>query len=170
MANLTLHHLMTTVPLLRNFPREEPHESVPIKGETLLHQGSIALENNPQQALDDPLTTPPPKMAATQRNLRPRNERGHERICQPRIKYPTHSRRGAIKKPTRPAKLRERRSAEVWEVEKIVSSHIEGTYEHFYEVKWKGWGNKNNTWELKRDLEDCRHAIQAFEESRELER
>lgn len=53
-----------------------------------------------------------------------------------------------------------------WEVEKIVDSCIEsGTLRHYYCVKWKGFGPKDNTWEPKANLAHCRAAIRAYEEA-----
>lgn len=52
----------------------------------------------------------------------------------------------------------------VWEVEQIVGSRIEAdTYIHYYEVKWKGWSAKHNTWEPKKNLADCKDLIKQFE-------
>ncbi|KAF5017730.1 hypothetical protein F66182_10328 [Fusarium sp. NRRL 66182] len=51
-----------------------------------------------------------------------------------------------------------------WEVEKILDSQIDGqTSEHFYLVKWKGFASKENTWEPKKNLSNCRNLIQDFE-------
>lgn len=51
-----------------------------------------------------------------------------------------------------------------WEVEKIVDSVIEeGTYRHFYKIRWKGHTSKDDTWELKRELGNCQEAIKAYE-------
>lgn len=53
----------------------------------------------------------------------------------------------------------------VWEVERIVGSKIEaGTLIHFYQVKWKGWPDKHNTWEPKKNLSTCRGLISDFED------
>lgn len=52
-----------------------------------------------------------------------------------------------------------------WEVEKILGSQIDAiSYEHFYLVKWKGYGVQENTWEPKKNLANCKDAIRAFEE------
>ena len=51
-----------------------------------------------------------------------------------------------------------------WEVEKIVDSRIDAdTCEHFYQVKWKGYSSKDNTWEPKLNLANCPGLIRAFE-------
>lgn len=51
-----------------------------------------------------------------------------------------------------------------WTVERIVDSVIDAeTFEHFYLVKWKGFGEDANTWEPKRNLSACRDAIREFE-------
>ncbi|TQV96919.1 chromo (CHRromatin organization MOdifier) domain-containing protein [Cordyceps javanica] len=50
-----------------------------------------------------------------------------------------------------------------WEVECIVDSRIEAdTYIHWYQVKWKGWGAKHNTWEPKKNLVSCQDLIEEF--------
>lgn len=54
-----------------------------------------------------------------------------------------------------------------WEVEAIVDSRIDAdTYEHFYEVKWKGYSSKENTWEPKAQLANCMDAIRVYEKNR----
>ncbi|KAL6877017.1 hypothetical protein J3F83DRAFT_727840 [Trichoderma novae-zelandiae] len=51
-----------------------------------------------------------------------------------------------------------------WEVEQIVDSMIdEETMEHFFRVKWKGYGSKDNTWEPKKNLANCKHLLEAYE-------
>lgn len=53
-----------------------------------------------------------------------------------------------------------------WEVEKILGSQIDPeSCERYYLVKWKGFGNEDNTWEPKRNLANCKNAIQAYEMS-----
>lgn len=54
-----------------------------------------------------------------------------------------------------------------WEVEAIVDSRIDAdTFEHFYEVKWKGYSSKENTWERKAQLTNCMDAIRVYEKKR----
>lgn len=70
------------------------------------------------------------------------------------------SQKNVISKPKTAVKT----SGREWEVEQIVDSRIDAdTYEHFYEVKWKGYSIKENTWEPKTNLSNCLDAIQAFE-------
>jgi hypothetical protein len=50
-----------------------------------------------------------------------------------------------------------------WEVEKILDSRIDSeTYEHYYEVKWKGYSEKESTWEPKVNLTHCPDVLKAF--------
>ncbi|KAL6920351.1 hypothetical protein FSHL1_004330 [Fusarium sambucinum] len=51
-----------------------------------------------------------------------------------------------------------------WEVEKILDSGIDGpTGVHLYLVKWKGFSNKENTWEPKKNLGNCHKILGEFE-------
>ncbi|KAL7808526.1 hypothetical protein V8C44DRAFT_335767 [Trichoderma aethiopicum] len=51
-----------------------------------------------------------------------------------------------------------------WEVEQIVDSMIdEETMEHFFKVKWKGYSSKDNTWEPKKNLANCKDLLEAYE-------
>ncbi|KAH0530038.1 hypothetical protein TsFJ059_004714 [Trichoderma semiorbis] len=51
-----------------------------------------------------------------------------------------------------------------WEVEKIVDSRIEEeTLEHYFRVKWKGFSDKDNTWEPKKNLANCKGLVEAYE-------
>ncbi|KAK4064035.1 uncharacterized protein Triagg1_9191 [Trichoderma aggressivum f. europaeum] len=51
-----------------------------------------------------------------------------------------------------------------WEVEKIVDSRIEEeTFEHYFRVKWKGFSDKDNTWEPKKNLANCKDLVEAYE-------
>ncbi|UKZ49343.1 hypothetical protein TrVGV298_003589 [Trichoderma virens] len=51
-----------------------------------------------------------------------------------------------------------------WEVEKIVDSRIEEeTLQHFFRVKWKGFSDKHNTWEPKKNLANCKGLVDAYE-------
>lgn len=51
-----------------------------------------------------------------------------------------------------------------WEVEKIVDSRIEEeTFEHYFRVKWKGFSDKDNTWEPKKNLANCKGLVEAYE-------
>lgn len=74
----------------------------------------------------------------------------------------------ASSKPTMPSAKKKapglKTGDSVWEVEEIVGSRIEAdTYIHYYEVKWKGWSAKHNTWEPKKNLADCKDLIKQFE-------
>jgi hypothetical protein len=56
-----------------------------------------------------------------------------------------------------------------WEVEKIVKSQVDAvTREHFYHVKWKGFSNKHNTWEPKKNMGNCSRLVQEFEKKRQM--
>ncbi|KAF5596329.1 Testis-specific chromodomain-containing protein [Fusarium pseudoanthophilum] len=51
-----------------------------------------------------------------------------------------------------------------WEVEKIIDSQVDAdTKVLYYQVKWKGFGNKENTWEPKKNLGKCAKLIKDFE-------
>lgn len=73
------------------------------------------------------------------------------------------SKPGPAKGRGRPRKIAAARGEE-WEIENILGSRIDAdTHEHFYEVKWRGYGSKENTWEPKRHLVNCRAAIAEYE-------
>lgn len=62
-------------------------------------------------------------------------------------------------------------SGEEWEVEEIIDSRIEaGTLVHYYEVKWRGFSSKHNTWEPKVHLQNCKEAIEEFERGQQRSR
>lgn len=71
---------------------------------------------------------------------------------------------GARKKVASKASDNRRTSSKEWEIEAIVGSMIDETHEHFYEVKWKGFSSKENTWEPKINLANCQAAIRKFED------
>jgi hypothetical protein len=49
-------------------------------------------------------------------------------------------------------------------VEKIVDSQIDAdTMEHMYLVKWKGYGDDENTWEPKTNLSHASELVKAFD-------
>lgn len=51
-----------------------------------------------------------------------------------------------------------------WEVEQIVDSRIdEETLEHWFKVKWKGYAAKDNTWEPKKNLTNCKVLVEKYE-------
>ncbi|KAF5665525.1 Testis-specific chromodomain-containing protein [Fusarium heterosporum] len=53
-----------------------------------------------------------------------------------------------------------------WEVEEIVDSQVDATTKkHFYLVKWKGFSEKDNTWEPKEHLGNCLKMIRDFEKN-----
>ncbi|KAJ4862407.1 chromo (CHRromatin organization MOdifier) domain-containing protein [Trichoderma breve] len=55
-----------------------------------------------------------------------------------------------------------------WEVEKIIDSRIEEeTLEHYFRVKWKGFSDKDNTWEPKKNLANCKGLVEAYEKKAE---
>ncbi|KAF3060485.1 hypothetical protein CFAM422_011260 [Trichoderma lentiforme] len=55
-----------------------------------------------------------------------------------------------------------------WEVEKIVDSRIEEeTLEHYFRVKWKGFSDKDNTWEPKKNMANCKGLVEAYEKKAE---
>jgi len=54
--------------------------------------------------------------------------------------------------------------AEEYEVEKIVDSMIDAdTMEHMYRIKWKGYGEEENTWEPKTNLGHALELVKAFD-------
>ncbi|PON30987.1 hypothetical protein TGAM01_v200407 [Trichoderma gamsii] len=89
--------------------------------------------------------------------------------------------RGAVKKRGRPAKMaitpRKKRAAKgdesaqdtktgrkEWEVEQIVDSRIDAeTMQHWFKVKWKGYASKDNTWEPKKNLTNCKSLLENYE-------
>ncbi|KAL7796854.1 hypothetical protein V8C37DRAFT_371696 [Trichoderma ceciliae] len=51
-----------------------------------------------------------------------------------------------------------------WEVEEIVDSRIDQeTLQHWFRVKWKGYTNKDNTWEPKKNLANCKTLVEKYE-------
>jgi hypothetical protein len=51
-----------------------------------------------------------------------------------------------------------------WEVEKIMDSQVDADSKVlYYQVKWKGFGNKENTWEPKKNLSKCSKLVEDFE-------
>ncbi|TFB02723.1 hypothetical protein CCMA1212_005101 [Trichoderma ghanense] len=67
-------------------------------------------------------------------------------------------------KPAKAAAAGGKASKQEWEVEQIVDSMIdEETMEHFFRVKWKGYSSKDNTWEPKKNLANCRNLLEAYE-------
>lgn len=51
-----------------------------------------------------------------------------------------------------------------WEVEQIVDSRIDAeTMQHWFKVKWKGYASKDNTWEPKKNLANCKAMLEKFE-------
>ncbi|PHH80773.1 hypothetical protein CDD80_7310 [Ophiocordyceps camponoti-rufipedis] len=77
----------------------------------------------------------------------------------PELDMPKRKRRVAAK-ATKP----ERISSTEYEIESIVDDRIEqDTLRHFYLVKWKGFGSKNNTWEPKTNMAHCSEALMEYE-------
>jgi hypothetical protein len=67
-------------------------------------------------------------------------------------------------KPAKAAAAGGKASKQEWEVEQIVDSMIdEETMEHFFRVKWKGYSSKDNTWEPKKNLVNCKDLLEAYE-------
>ncbi|POR35797.1 Uncharacterized protein TPAR_04007 [Tolypocladium paradoxum] len=119
---------------------------------------------------------PQPSAPATPRRKRQRTRHQDRRETFPRRS--TRIRATTITKPapapaaTKPKKrvakkvmsTPSRNASGEWEVEKIVDSRIEeGTFKHFYLVKWKGFASKDNTWEPKTNVAHCWAAIEAYE-------
>lgn len=74
--------------------------------------------------------------------------------------------RGRGRPATKAKKSAERGDGKEWEVEKVLGSQIDAdTSEHFYLVKWKGYSVKENTWEPKKNLSNCRNLIREFEKT-----
>jgi hypothetical protein len=81
---------------------------------------------------------------------------------------------GPVEKPAKArketkarVKMKTTNAKDVWEVEEVVGSLIEAdTYIHYYEVKWRGYSSKDNTWEPKKNLQNCQEAIKRFEQSK----
>lgn len=89
--------------------------------------------------------------------------------------------KGAVKKRGRPAKAattpRKKKAAKgdeatqdtktgrkEWEVEQIVDSRIDAeTMQHWFKVKWKGYASKDNTWEPKKNLTNCKTLLDSYE-------
>jgi hypothetical protein len=72
--------------------------------------------------------------------------------------------RGRPKKTASTSKVAVKAGGREWEVEKVVASRIDAdTYEPFYQVKWKGYPAKENTWEPKSNLSNCPQALRDFE-------
>ncbi|OAA82225.1 Chromo domain-like protein [Akanthomyces lecanii RCEF 1005] len=72
---------------------------------------------------------------------------------------------GHIQSPKKAVKeVEEKEDGIKWEVERIVGDRIEAdTYIHWYQVKWKGYSTKHNTWEPKKNLTTCQGLIEDFE-------
>ncbi|UPK99299.1 hypothetical protein LCI18_010234 [Fusarium solani-melongenae] len=76
------------------------------------------------------------------------------------------AKRGRGRPATKAKKTIERGGQKEWEVEKVLGSQIDAdTSEQFYLVKWKGYSVKENTWEPKKNLGNCRNLIREFEEA-----
>lgn len=51
-----------------------------------------------------------------------------------------------------------------WEVEQVVDSRIDAeTMQHWFKVKWKGYSSKDNTWEPKKNLTNCKTLLENYE-------
>ncbi|KAJ3473726.1 hypothetical protein NLG97_g10163 [Lecanicillium saksenae] len=115
------------------------------------------------------LTTPSNNGSATKRKRSEVPHSGSDDELPP----PPSKRRGT-KEPTRSTSqgpkaatgkdAEEERRGNLWEVERIVGARIEAdTYIHWYQVKWKSWSAKHNTWEPKKNLGSCLDLIEDFE-------
>ncbi|EHK19203.1 uncharacterized protein TRIVIDRAFT_225073 [Trichoderma virens Gv29-8] len=129
----------------------------------------------PRQSSRD--QTKPSKKAASplKRELRPRghiNSKGAVRKAGRAAKV-VPAKTVPAQRKGRPAKKSKESKATVsaqaadrneWEVEKIVDSRIEEeTLQHFFRVKWKGFSDKHNTWEPKKNLANCKGLVDAYE-------
>ncbi|KAF4450760.1 Testis-specific chromodomain protein Y 1 [Fusarium austroafricanum] len=73
------------------------------------------------------------------------------------------ARRGPGRPPSK-GKVTRRESTTEWEVEKVLKSKVDTvSKEHLYLIKWKGFGNKENTWEPKKNLGNCKRLIEDYE-------
>ncbi|RGP72085.1 testis-specific chromodomain y 1 [Fusarium sporotrichioides] len=104
----------------------------------------------------------PAKTSAKRGRGRPPKKKKSVTILVPRASTPTKRRSGRVlDKP----KTTDAESEIEWEVEKILDSGIDGpTGVHLYLVKWKGFSNKENTWEPKKNLGNCHKLLREFEE------
>lgn len=126
-------------------------------------------------------TTPAksPAKAPARRTRKPKKElpdekptRISDRVSKPRARAAAQTNArpkpaaGSRKKTTTKAAPKPKTSGQEWEIESVVGSMIDQTHQHFYEVKWKNFSSKENTWEPKVNLANCQAAIRAFEDGK----
>lgn len=70
-----------------------------------------------------------------------------------------------VKKVSKKSKDNDRSfSQKEYHVERIVDSMIDAdTKEHLYQVKWTGYPSKDNTWEPKSNLENCKNLVKDYD-------
>lgn len=119
----------------------------------------------PRKARKPKKELPPEKPTRTSdRVSKPRARAAAQSTVQPRsaAPKPKATKRKTASRVASPRKT----SGQQWEVESIVDSIIDAdTHQHFYQVKWKGFSKKDNTWEPKVNLANCQAAIKQFEGS-----
>lgn len=79
----------------------------------------------------------------------------------PRASSPAKRRSGRVPAETKTTNVEPEME---WEVEKILDSGVDRpTGVHLYLVKWKGFSNKENTWEPRMNLSKCHKLLRDFE-------
>ena len=64
----------------------------------------------------------------------------------------------------KPVKRNKRTGEPMWQVERIVNKKLEENSSRWiYEVKWRGWGEADNTWEPIEHLKEVLDLVQKFE-------
>lgn len=137
-AVVALRH--TRMPLL-----DTHRESPPL----LLHTTRrIPSRQRPRRS--DALDAPPP----------PKKKRAVT-VQVPRASSPAKRRSGRVPAETKTTNAEPEME---WEVEKIMDSGVNRpTGVHLYLVKWKGFSNKENTWEPRMNLSKCHKLLRDFE-------
>lgn len=137
--------------------------------DTLPHSdGNVHAEGQSSpQTPDSPLPKPKkPEIPQMRRRQSGRISVNTARDASPKGTPSKRIKQAKVSKPKSSSK-RSRAGDEIWEVEDIVGSVIEAdTYIHYYQVKWKGYSSKENTWEPKKHLRNCHEAIERFERSK----
>lgn len=93
-----------------------------------------------------------------------------DRVSKPRARAATQTKiepkpatTASKKKSASKSATKSKTSGQEWEIESIVGSMIDESHQHFYHVKWKGYSQKENTWEPKINLANAQAAVRAFE-------